>query len=329
MSARITPVFQRINRGDGEEAFNIQADNFAADMEVAAPEFNALGDEVELNAATAEAAALTAQATANVTLWVSGHAYTAGTSAVVSPITWYTYRCISNTSGTIDPSADATHWKALITPDVIQAQLDAKVEKVASTNKALPRFSGTTGNIQNSGIIVDDNNNVLTGGKSTTTANGGDVQVSRGMSFPATQVACLDPNTLDDYEEGYWTPSIEGESISGTATYALRVGRYTKIGRSVHVTATISYSAFTGTGAYMRIADLPYVTANSPGIEWMSIPELSNITLPPSTYPMVISSSNQTKVVLYSCGIGTGTPSSLSIDTSGSIYFSLIYESAT
>ena len=47
-----------------------------------------------------------------------------------------------------------------------------------------------------------------------------------GITFPATQSASTDANTLDDYEEGTWTPVIGGTSFSG-------VGRYTKIGRLV------------------------------------------------------------------------------------------------
>ena len=34
------------------------------------------------------------------------------------------------------------------------------VQKVTSTDKAIPRFNGTTGDIQNSGVIIDDNGNV-------------------------------------------------------------------------------------------------------------------------------------------------------------------------
>ena len=41
-------------------------------------------------------------------------------------------------------------------------------------------------------------------------------------------------NLLDDYEEGTWTPSVSGGSISGTSiTYS---GTYTKVGRLVLIT---------------------------------------------------------------------------------------------
>jgi hypothetical protein len=50
------------------------------------------------------------------------------------------------------------------------------------------------------------------------------------IKFPATQNASAGANTLDDYEEGTWTPSI-----GGTATYSFQVGRYTKIGNMVAI----------------------------------------------------------------------------------------------
>ena len=37
-----------------------------------------------------------------------------------------------------------------------------------------------------------------------------------GITFPATQSASTDANTLDDYEEGTWTPTIAASSGSIT-----------------------------------------------------------------------------------------------------------------
>lgn len=41
-----------------------------------------------------------------------------------------------------------------------QTSVDSKVTKVTSTDNAVVRFNGTTGEVQNSGVIIDDNNNV-------------------------------------------------------------------------------------------------------------------------------------------------------------------------
>ena len=80
-----------------------------------------------------------------------------------------------------------------------------------------------------------------------------------GITFPATQSASTDANTLDDYEEGTWTPSF---SASGaTFTYGSeRGGWYTKIGRVVTVGFTLSTTARSGGSGALAITGLPFTT---------------------------------------------------------------------
>ena len=62
-----------------------------------------------------------------------------------------------------------------------------------------------------------------------------------GITFPATQSASSDANTLDDYEKGIWTPTLNYNfTITGTAT---ATGTYTKIGRTVYITWLITVSS--------------------------------------------------------------------------------------
>lgn len=80
-----------------------------------------------------------------------------------------------------------------------------------------------------------------------------------GITFPATQSASTDANTLDDYEEGTWTPSV-----GGTATYNSQTGTYTKIGRLVYIRGTMSINAI-GTGSTQVMSGIPFSAAtNSP-----------------------------------------------------------------
>jgi len=76
-----------------------------------------------------------------------------------------------------------------------------------------------------------------------------------GITFPATQSASSNANTLDDYEEGTWTPNV----IDGTNTYALRNGSYVKIGRVVYIQGFIVLT--TGTGGSNRIDGLPFTSS--------------------------------------------------------------------
>lgn len=53
------------------------------------------------------------------------------------------------------------------------------------------------------------------------------------IPFPATQNPSSDANTLDDYEEGTFTPAITFGGASVDMTYNHRYGQYTKIGNCV------------------------------------------------------------------------------------------------
>jgi len=79
-----------------------------------------------------------------------------------------------------------------------------------------------------------------------------------GISFPATQSASSDANTLDDYEEGTWTPSV-----GGNATYTAQAGTYVKVGQLVTVWFDVIISTI-GTGATTSLSGLPFTSRSSP-----------------------------------------------------------------
>lgn len=86
-----------------------------------------------------------------------------------------------------------------------------------------------------------------------------------GITFPATQDASTDANTLDDYEEGTWTPVIRGSGTAGTYETATAIGTYTKIGNRIHLFCRVTLAAVVtggGTG-YLQITGLPVGTTNA------------------------------------------------------------------
>jgi hypothetical protein len=123
-----------------------------------------------------------------------------------------------------------------------------------STNK-IQDNAITTAKIAAGAVIPAD---LSTGAPSWTTSGavilqGGDTGANGiGITFPATQSASSNANTLDDYEEGTWTPSI-----GGTATYGDQIGRYTKIGRLVIVDYILGITT-RGTGSTTDISGLPF-----------------------------------------------------------------------
>ncbi len=92
-------------------------------------------------------------------------------------------------------------------------------------------------------------------------AVGGATPGAGGLAFPATAVASADPNTLDDYEEGTWTP-IFGDG-SGTISYTVQRGRFTKIGRLIFVQGEIIINTISvaPTNNTTIISGLPFIVA--------------------------------------------------------------------
>jgi len=79
-----------------------------------------------------------------------------------------------------------------------------------------------------------------------------------GISFPATQSASSDANTLDDYEEGTWTPTDNsGAGLSFTSVSA----QYVKVGSMLVAQMSVTYPTTANTNQ-AGIAGLPFTTAN-------------------------------------------------------------------
>lgn len=85
-----------------------------------------------------------------------------------------------------------------------------------------------------------------------------------GITFPATQSASSNANTLDDYEEGTWTPVL-GASITNPTgmTYSFQSGSYVKVGRLVQVEFIMALtSKGTGGSGAIQVNGLPFTHAN-------------------------------------------------------------------
>jgi hypothetical protein len=122
--------------------------------------------------------------------------------------------------------------------------------------------TGAGQSLVESGRISSTGNYVLKGG----TLEPGGV----GITFPSTQVASTDPNTLDDYEEGTWTPVFATSGTQPTVSYITQNGTYIKIGRFVYVTFFMQVNTVSSQGTgNIRIGGMPFAqldnTANENG----------------------------------------------------------------
>lgn len=158
--------------------------------------------------------------------------------------------------------------------------------------------------------------------------HGGDINIGDAASiidilggqikFPASQNASADANTLDDYEEGTWTPRIDGTTAAGVGTYSVQAGTYTKIGRAVTAYGLVVWSAHTGTGN-MLLAGLPFTAANNPVAGLAA----ANLTFPGTVALRVTSGGTTAQFVTFATGAALN---SLAIDAAATVQFSVTYE---
>ena len=106
---------------------------------------------------------------------------------------------------------------------------------------------------------------------------GGATAGAGGIAFPATAVAVANANTLDDYEEGTWTPVYQGSGGSaGTAAYSSS-GSYTKIGRLVNLNCRLDISNVGSWTNNFQISGVPF-TGGSSGADFHGVARIAYTT---------------------------------------------------
>ena len=171
----------------------------------------------------------------------------------------------------------------------------------------LSRFNNTDHRLilsaNESGLVTLHEGLAVTGAISATEI----ISANKGITFPATQVASADANTLDDYEEGTFTPSFESTGISAITYGTGRNGYYTKVGRLVTVTINIMTQSITVTdsSAVVTISGLPFtVSSSSESTNGVCIGSTSRWTSNPPTGG--VANANSTSIYLYRTYYTTG-----------------------
>jgi hypothetical protein len=153
---------------------------------------------------------------------------------------------------------------------------------------------------------------------------GGVVDLGKGqLKFPASQNASSDPNTLDDYEEGTWTPTITRASVSPSLTVS-NSGRYVKIGRQVTVWGKITITAVASQGTNVWIiASLPFAQSGQRGAMG-SASNFSATSISASTNVTEVGDSNVDNY--FYCGNADGSVTNANFQA-GTLHFTVTYES--
>ena len=176
---------------------------------------------------------------------------------------------VSDASGFVSPSAttDTEIGHVSGVTSSIQTQLNAKAPSASPTftgtvtvpatitapSAVVVTLPTTTSTLATLGLTE-----TFTGAKTlqnlTVTTN--PITLTSGqIAFPATQLASAGANTLDDYEEGTWTPAWNTGFPSNPTSIT---ARYTKIGQIVHVTCECTATI---DGTTLAIGGLPFTAA--------------------------------------------------------------------
>jgi hypothetical protein len=136
----------------------------------------------------------------------------------------------------------------------------------------------------------------------------------KGFNFTANANAPgMTSELLNWYEEGTFTPVIVGTSTAGTGTYVTQLGRYTRVGRVVHVQVQLRWSAHTGTGD-MNVNGLPFTSANV--IQSQMAVGSYDVALTALNILSARQTPNTTQIELLQLPVGGGAWSAVPLDTS-------------
>ena len=149
---------------------------------------------------------------------------------------------------------------------------------------------------------------------------------SSGIKFPSTQVATTDANTLDDYEEGNWTPAISS-SVSNYTTGSFTHGSYVKIGKNVFIKGTIQLTSYGTSSGTIFILGVPFANNNVGG--WSAnIPIGYYSGLSSSVEPMTsINANSATMILSYASGASAAALTVSQITNNAMITFNGYYVS--
>ena len=184
-------------------------------------------------------------------------------------------------------------------------------------------FLSSAGSGKDANIVIGNSRSLIfySTANSTPAARGTRILTidSQGIKFGTDTAAA---NALDDYEEGTFTPSVEGSTSAGTASYTVQSGNYTKIGRQVSISIDLLWSSGTGTGS-LRITGLPFTNISTPNAA--TIGYIDGITFTALNYATCYIPPSTTRIEFVGTPTGGGSVTDVSYDSAGRIIVTATY----
>lgn len=186
----------------------------------------------------------------------SGAFATSGGHSVTLTSTGTTNVTLPTTGTLVTRTATETLTNKTITAPVLSGSITGTYTLAGTPTISSPALSGTVTGTYTLAGTPTITGPTISDPTITGVVDAAQIDLTSGITFPASGVGSPDSNFLNMYEVGDWTPSI-----GGTATYTSRVGRYIKIGKLVFIYGTIVVNS-RGTGSQSTISGLPFTTAN-------------------------------------------------------------------
>ena len=145
------------------------------------------------------------------------------------------------------------------------------------------------------------------------------------VAFPASQSASGDANTLDDYEEGTWTPVYAQGTNLGTTSGA---GKYTKIGDLVYCTFQATCSNLNSMSGSCKINGIPFTSANNGTYPAGAIGYMSSLNTSAGYSIHFFMNPNTAFLELYLNDVGTGVSGlqASELSTGGQMFGSISFK---
>jgi hypothetical protein len=132
------------------------------------------------------------------------------------------------------------------------------------------------------------------------------------ITFPGAANPSVDANTLDEYKEGDFSPTLVPATVGATPIgLSITTGKFIKIGRLVHISVRLVVNTLgVGNSGIIKIGSLPYTINNTDNV----VNEYSNIlttNMTGMTNPYVITIPNTLTLQITSNGLTNATVANL------------------
>lgn len=147
------------------------------------------------------------------------------------------------------------------------------------------------------------------------------------LAFPATQNPSASANTLDDYEEGTWTPALSfGGGTTGITYGAATLGRYTKVGNLVTLTGMLTLTSKGSATGAAQVTGLPFASLNDSIYASCAVGYASGFTsVTGAVLGLVL--PNASKISLYQSNNGGAAGlTNAQLTNTSALYFTVSYE---